>query len=265
MNALELLTQIIGALPTRRDWLDPVLEAEARYLIEGSKPPKKEKRSTPEPGKIELEVNENEAWQIIPPLTMGEDWRNVYLDVERDGDVLRILQDKAVRFMYRGDCIAKATVVQILSPDEQDNGNGGLGVDDIRWRIDLDSKAYEIYPVDLVGISAHRLRQGMHSVIEDAFAQQWQLQNDPRSMGYNPLLQALLAGTPQSVKHLKPLLLNNREHIIAATLIQWLGTPVGNGFLAAVNKTANNRLAEFIQCHKDPAWVNPFEHTQAPS
>lgn len=213
----------------------------------------------------ELEVNENEAWQIIAPLTMGEEWRNVYLDIERDAETLRILQDNVVRFTYRGDYIAKAQVVQILSPEEQDNNNGGIELADIRWRIDLDSKGYEIYPADTVGIDAGRLRRGDHSLIEDAFAQQWQRQNDAASMAYNPLLQALVMGCPQSLKMLIPGLLNNREHIIAATLIQWLGTPVGNGFLAAVNKLTNNRLAERIQCQKDPNWTSPFEHTQAPS
>lgn len=341
MNALDLLTQIIGALPTRRDWLDPVLEKAARELIKDGEPlqlitprtytttkptepgyywvrrkegtgektdlqywrivrftvnakwkldtvegplsiegwdhfagpikpprrepqPEGEPRLTPSYSRYELEVNEAEAWQLIAPVTMGEEWRNVYLDIERDGDLLRLLDRKNVSFIYRNDCVAKGLVISVISPEEQAEANGG-NADEIRWRIDIDVRAFDIYHPANEGLAVHRLRQGMHSVIEDAFAQQWQLQNDPDSMAYNPLLQTLVSGTAQSVKHLTPLLLNNREHVIAATLVQWLGTPVGNGFLAAVNKTANNRLAEYIQCQKDPAWVNPFEHTQAPS
>ena len=68
------------------------------------------------------------------------------------------------------------------------------------------------------GLHTHRLRQNPE---EERFAKAWEAQNDPGRQ-----LEYLLLRTDG-----KPALVTERDEVVSATVIQWLGSPVGQGFL----------------------------------
>ena len=68
------------------------------------------------------------------------------------------------------------------------------------------------------GLHAHRLHQNPE---EERFAKAWKAQNDPGRQ-----LEYLLLRTDG-----KPALVTERDEVVAATVMQWLGSPVGQGFL----------------------------------
>lgn len=73
------------------------------------------------------------------------------------------------------------------------------------------------------GISIHRLKQ---NPLEKIFAEEWEEENrDDKTLKY--ILSA---------RNNYPVYVEDRERIIAATVIQWLGSPVGQGFLRKVMK-----------------------------
>lgn len=85
--------------------------------------------------------------------------------------------------------------------------------------------------------------QGLHSrryvnnPIEKVFALQWQQENDRQ---HTPLLAWLLGdGT-------KPSPIDEREASVAATIIQWLGSPVGADFLYTVFKKIEAKCTNHV-------------------
>jgi len=86
------------------------------------------------------------------------------------------------------------------------------------------------------GYSFHRIAR---EPLERIFVELWQKQNDVESPGRsNALLDFMLAED-----HSKNCFMSrsDEEHKIAATVIQWLGTPVGQGFLRDVMQRARNK------------------------
>jgi len=70
------------------------------------------------------------------------------------------------------------------------------------------------------GLNTHRLKDNPE---EKRFAKAWQRINDTGS-----LLDYLLGDKYDG----RPVEANEREAQVAATVVQWLGSPVGQGFLA---------------------------------
>lgn len=101
-----------------------------------------------------------------------------------------------------------------------------------------------------LGWKTNRLEYDPHD-IENAFSSIWQKHNiKERGINYgNGILQDLFfesSGNPLSVfnptvKHLK---INNRDRLIVATVIQWLGTNVGFCFLREVLKKAGYNIVK---------------------
>lgn len=76
-----------------------------------------------------------------------------------------------------------------------------------------------------VGVSAHRLKS---NPMEKVFAEAWKERNDPVS--YRPIgtLQTLLCSKGDGIIERE---LTQEEATAAATVIQWLGSPVGFSWL----------------------------------
>jgi hypothetical protein len=76
------------------------------------------------------------------------------------------------------------------------------------------------------GMSPHRYKD---NVLEELYAQEWQVENDkPLS---RPTLDYLMDKTNQGNPN-PPL--TKREQLVANTVIQWLGSPVGQHFVERV-------------------------------
>lgn len=92
-------------------------------------------------------------------------------------------------------------------------------------------------------MSPHRYKD---NPLEKAFAVAWQEANDESIPGRgHPTLAYLMdregRGTPQPP-------LTDRDWLIACTVVQWLGSPVGQGFLKHVlAKSAAKQVREDIQ------------------
>lgn len=77
------------------------------------------------------------------------------------------------------------------------------------------------------GNSPHRLERER---LERAFAQEWQEQNET-----SHTLDYMLS---DETNRCKSELVSDRDRFVACTFAQWLGSPVGQCFLAAVKKRA---------------------------
>ena len=74
------------------------------------------------------------------------------------------------------------------------------------------------------GFSHHRYK---NNPLEEAFAKVWQEQNDTSVPGKTVSTLAYLLSNEQY----RPTEPSERDHLVAATVIQWLGSPVGQNFL----------------------------------
>jgi hypothetical protein len=79
-----------------------------------------------------------------------------------------------------------------------------------------------------------------YNPLEKAFADHWEVQNNTRTSSYHGvgLLQALFhsAGHEHHV--------TASERFVVATVVQWLGTNVGFGFLMSVLRKSNMRIVD---------------------
>ena len=75
-----------------------------------------------------------------------------------------------------------------------------------------------------VGCKAYRYKRRDDNEQERVFAEKWLEIND----GHARTLAHLLAENPNTLYPPGP---SDREKVVAATVIQWLGSPVGQGFL----------------------------------
>ncbi len=83
-----------------------------------------------------------------------------------------------------------------------------------------------------VGLRPYRLMDESASAIrEKTFAEHWQKQQDD-----GELLSVLLSTDNHPVSY------SERDAQVAATIIQWLGTPVGQNFLNAVKEISDEKL-----------------------
>jgi len=78
------------------------------------------------------------------------------------------------------------------------------------------------------GISSHRYSR---EPLEKLFAEVWQEENTHNMLPY------MMDSSGRS----DPLPATKEQHKVAATIIQWLGSPVGQGFLAKVIEKAKNK------------------------
>lgn len=101
-------------------------------------------------------------------------------------------------------------------------------------RLSLKQDAYE-------NNKGYLFKRTEHNPREMAFYEQWQKENEPRAgMNHgNGILQDLFIEKdgPFSMKWV--IEINNRDRFIAATVIQWLGSNVGMGFLYEALKRFN--------------------------
>ncbi len=83
------------------------------------------------------------------------------------------------------------------------------------------------------GINAQRFSR---EPLEKLFAEEWDKRNKTRH-GLRPTLPYLLDPEGQH----NPLEPSDEEYILSATIIQWLGSPVGQGFIEDIIQKAKDR------------------------
>lgn len=215
---------------------------------------------------LEMDVDEAEARALTRFAPWGEDdWYSYYFDPRHDdpkaAEEFLLMQSQRVRFYHRGDPIAIATVIDAITPAEQlesEPESRDIGVRSLNYRLDLDLHHIVRLPFDNAGLSQHRLVDPSLSVLERAFIEEWQKENERipglhDSVGF---LQALMDGhSPAAHKRnsyltgrpLEPSWMSQRDRDIAATLIQWLGTNCGQGFLDQVNRRSGGLLARAVR------------------
>ena len=76
------------------------------------------------------------------------------------------------------------------------------------------------------GISQHRFKQ---NPLERIFAELWDELNDRTGHGILEYMLAKKVNKPDGE-------VTDRDKIVAATVIQWLGSPVGQAFLTEINE-----------------------------
>lgn len=84
------------------------------------------------------------------------------------------------------------------------------------------------------GRSAHRYQD---NPLERVFAEEWQREND-RPMGGGVLDYLAVETQPSG---LRPPVATDEQRLLSCTIIQWLGSPVGQNFLADVLSTPAGR------------------------
>ena len=90
------------------------------------------------------------------------------------------------------------------------------------------------------GLDRHRLKNPECSKLERAFADAWEDKNKPGPLdfGHGILQDLMFRNRPGEIvdRHFKrvPFWITQREAVIVATIIQWLGTNCGFGFLRTV-------------------------------
>jgi len=77
------------------------------------------------------------------------------------------------------------------------------------------------------GKNQHRLSQ---NPLEEKFAKEWEKRN---TLSRHGMLEYILAGENNT-----PAFVEDHDREVAASVIQWLGTPVGQGFLTDVLKNS---------------------------
>jgi len=105
------------------------------------------------------------------------------------------------------------------------------------------------------GYSFHRYKR---EPLEKLFAECWQEENTQLAVR-NCTLDHLFSG---NVDEYYVEIQSNENHKLAATLIQWLGSPVGQGFLAKVIEKAMEKkipmpMAEPIRCCFGKVLIDP--------
>lgn len=88
---------------------------------------------------------------------------------------------------------------------------------------------HELYP----GLNKHRLRLEAGNYDEITFAEAWVRLNDPDVQ--TPVLNYILFPEVDQ-RYAKHNVVSDRDKAIAATVIQWLGTHVGQAFLRDVTE-----------------------------
>ncbi len=83
--------------------------------------------------------------------------------------------------------------------------------------------------------------------LEKLFAEEWQKQNDKLYRSGATLDYLLSENEDQH----NPMPRSNEDHVKAATVIQWLGSPVGQGFLEKVIRKAKKRKIDLPMLWKD--------------
>lgn len=207
----------------------------------------------------EMDVTEDEAWQLLRVPTFDEDFfRRIYID-DRPGSVtfrsdLKTMPGLVVRFIHRETPIVTARVLDTTLPEDQEDIGENEDIADRRTRLELYLEGYFIHPRLNTGHHSDRIAklEPGYNDIERAFADEWLQECTPHpGINYgNGILQDLFLGN-----HRPPIdhqLLSDREHMIVATVIQWLGTNCGRSFLKQVNMRTNNQLAKSIQCIERP-------------
>lgn len=94
--------------------------------------------------------------------------------------------------------------------------------------VDKAAPLHTTYP----GLSAYRLHPGAENPAEVVLAAHWMRYNSP-GQGYQGLLDVLLSPSTAG-RHDRNHKATPGEQALAATLIQWLGSPVGSAFLRDV-------------------------------
>ena len=80
-----------------------------------------------------------------------------------------------------------------------------------------------------VGLNKHRLEYD-YNALERSFAEEWSKMNGGKTLDY---LMTPIKNDPNYAE------LSDQDHLVAATIIQWLGTPVGQGFIRDAQKKAD--------------------------
>ncbi len=105
------------------------------------------------------------------------------------------------------------------------------------------------------GLHTDRLKQGAHSACEIAFAEQWKSANINSDM-VRLLLTADCAADAEGAFYVSHVLggcaharhpigpATKRDRVVAATVIQWLGTNCGRAFLADALRKAGYSITE---------------------
>jgi len=98
----------------------------------------------------------------------------------------------------------------------------------------VDLEQEELFPLEHKSLDVDRLEWVRGSELEKAFAKKWEALNAPNTgCNFNMgILQDLMVRQDQNYKI--DFWITQREATIVATIVQWLGTNVGFGFLLSV-------------------------------
>lgn len=202
-----------------------------------------------------------EALQFKTRAQMGEDWIVRYLDEEPSPFwkyELRACLDKWTAFAALGDTIIIGKPHAIIRPEERNEDGVEPPAD--RWELQFWPEDYHVIEPTNRGLSTHRIapeEPDELALFERSFSEEWESIN------------RALPGAGHGLGHLQDIILmrcRNREHpappelrtdlfaeyvtqrerLIVADVIQWLGSGVGRAFLNQVNRRTGGKLAASI-------------------
>jgi len=99
-------------------------------------------------------------------------------------------------------------------------------------------------PKKWLGLRSHRLKSSM-SLREEMFAREWASANGERGVA---LVDHLCCPLPGDFRYVPTA--DDRDRVIANTVIQWLGTNVGQAFLEKVDRATKAERAKRTKARK---------------
>lgn len=183
-----------------------------------------------------------EAFQLLKPEYTGDGWR-LFLWPDDKGDLKEWI-GKTVLFTCLGDPISLAKILDVLAPGDECN------TATTSWCIEILFDDYKPIDRPTIGYSKRRLSYDPNAyrgtAMEIGFAAEWQRENmrehSHKSIGLLQFLMLQESQEPEN-KGLEPWV-TDRERRIVATVVQWLGTNVGRGFIHAAMARAGLKVSD---------------------
>lgn len=173
--------------------------------------------------------DDTETSRVVRPLATASKLRS-------DRFLLAWCQLRGAFRTFRVDRIVTATVLEYRFADIP-----GRTLQDMHMHLGP-LKDYDLYVADVGEISSrsernrvmsfrhrgNKLHRLQENPLEEAFSDAWEEENTHNSSEHRCTLAHLMSLTNQ------PAILDSRDVLVAANVVQWLGSPVGQAFLAKV-------------------------------
>lgn len=218
---------------------------------------------SPEPATRIIHVPPQEFIQFKHEARMGEDWLSFFLDPQDLPSWRYDLKGSLghwTEFRCMGDLLATGKIMAVISPEERYEENGDEDQDEetrtTRWEIQCFHDEYFINEPINQGLSRHRIADGVPEdwrLFEKAFADEWERINREEGGMRNGLghLQSRVCADCNSKDYPPPPefqqavygeYITQRERILVAEIVQWMGTNCGRSFLHEVNQRTGGKL-----------------------